>query len=164
LDRDDGSTKCEVPVFTKGASATENTVIGYDDDIVIVNNAGFGGPFSPANTMKPGIERYRVVRDEDGNVTDCELVWRNETSFGNSAQLGAESGVIWGYGADPNETDEDLFYLTATSWETGDEIFRAYVGNGKDFDPITGQVHIHPDGSLFLGALRGVVLMRDVAP
>jgi outer membrane protein assembly factor BamB len=164
LDREDGSTKCEVPVFTKGASGTENTVIGYDDDIVIVNNAGFGGPFAPANTIEPGIERYRVLRDGDGEVTGCELVWSNPTSFGNSAQLGAESGVIWGYGADPAVTDEDLFYLTATSWEMGDEIFRAYVGDGKDFDPITGQVHIHPDGSLFLGALRGVVLMRDVAP
>lgn len=164
LDRDDGSTKCQVPVFEEGASGTENTVIGYDDDIVIVNNAGFGGPFEPANTIKPGIERYRVLRDGDDEVTGCEQVWSNPTSFGNSAQLGAESGVIWGYGADPAVTDEDLFYLTATSWETGDEIFRAYVGDGKDFDPIAGQVHIHPDGSLFLGALRGVVLMRDAAP
>ena len=162
LDRSVGNPPvCTVPLFRNGESATENTVIGYDDDIVVVNNAGFGGPFAPANTMKPGIERYRVVRENDRAV-GCENVWTNSTSFGNSAQLATESGVIWGYGADPGVVDADHFYLTATSWETGEEISRTYIGDGKAFDPITGQVHMHPDGTLYLGALRGVVMMRDV--
>ena len=156
---------CTVPLFRDGESATENTVVGYDDDIIVVNNAGFGGPFAPANTILPGIERYRVLRDGDGNVTGCENVWKNDTSFGNSAQLATGSGVIWGYGADPTVEDrsQNLFYLTATSWETGEEIFRTYIGNEKPFDPITGQVHAHPDGTFYLGAAGGVVLMRDVA-
>jgi len=155
---------CTVPLFRDGESATENTVIGYNDDIIVVNNAGFTGPFTPANTIRPGIERYRVVRDDDGNVTGCENVWKNETSFGNSAQLATQSGVIWGYGADPDLVDEELnlFYLTATSWETGEEIFRAYIGDERPFDPITGQVHMHPDGTLYLGAVEGVVMMRHV--
>jgi len=153
---------CTVPIFSPGASATENTVVGYNDDIIVVNNAGFQGPLLPANTIKPGIERYRVVRDGEGNVTGCDNVWKNDTSFGNSAQLATESGVIWGYGADPSVSDDDYFYLTATSWETGEEIFRSYIGDGTPFDPITGQVHMHPDGTLYLGALRGVVMMRDV--
>lgn len=168
LDREDGSTKCEVPLFTEGKSGTENTVIGYEDDIVIVNNSGFGGPFEPARTINPGIERYEVLRDDEGNVTGCENVWRNETSFGNSAQVGTQSGVIWGWGADPepksDDPEQDLFYLTATSWETGEEIFRTYIGDGKSFDPITGQVHIHPDGTLYIGCLSGVVAMRDPLP
>jgi hypothetical protein len=137
-------------------------VVGYNDDIVVVNNGGFGGAFAPANTMFPGLERYRVLRDDEGNVTGCENVWKNDTSFGNSAQLATESGVIWGYGADPDITDTDVFYLTAASWDTGEEIFRAYVGDDKPLDPIAGQVHIHSDGTLYLGALRGVVMMRDV--
>ena len=155
---------CTVPLFRDGESATENTVVGYDDDIIVVNNAGFVGPFTPANTILPGIERYRVLRDGDGNVTGCENVWKNDTSFGNSAQLATGSGVIWGYGADPTVEDrsQNLFYLTATSWETGEEIFRTYIGNEKPFDPITGQVHAHPDGTFYLGAAGGVVLMRDV--
>lgn len=164
LDRDDGRTLCKVPVFREGESATENTVIGYEDDIVIVNNAGFQGAFAPARTILPGLERYRVLRDDDGNVTGCKNEWRNETSFGNSAQLAVESGVIWGWGADPEVPDQDLFYLTATSWDTGIEIFRTYIGNERPFDPITGQVHIHPDGTLYLGAIQGVVAMRDVIP
>jgi len=163
LDREDGSTKCQVPLFTEDKSGTENTVIGYDDDIVIANNSGFGGPFAPARTLSPGLERYEVLRDDDGNVTGCTNVWKNETSFGNSAQLGTQSGVIWGWGADPNVPDQDLFYLTATSWQTGEEVFRTYIGDGKPFDPIAGQVHIHPDGTLYIGCLYGVVAMRDVS-
>jgi hypothetical protein len=153
---------CTIPIFRPGESAAENTVVGYNDDIIVVNNGGFGGAFAPANTMFPGLERYRVVRDDEGNVTGCENVWKNDTSFGNSAQLATESGVIWGYGADPDITDTDVFYLTAASWDTGEEIFRAYVGDDKPLDPIAGQVHIHSDGTLYLGALRGVVMMRDV--
>jgi hypothetical protein len=152
---------CTVPLFSEGASATENTVVGYGDDIIVVNNAGFGGPFAPANTILPGIERYRVLRDDDGNATGCENVWKNTTSIGNSAQLATGSGVIWGYGADPTVEDEDLFYLTATSWETGEDIFRTYIGNERPFDPITGQVHAHPDGTFYLGAVQGLVMMRD---
>jgi hypothetical protein len=164
LSREDGSTLCKEPVFREGESATENTVIGYDDDMVIVNNAGFGGSFAPARTMKPGIERYRVLRDDEGNVTGCENVWKNTTSFGNSAQMTTGDGVIWGWGADPDVPDRDLFYLTATSWETGEEIFRTYIGDERPFDPITGQVHVHPDGTLYVGAVEGVVMMRDVRP
>jgi hypothetical protein len=155
---------CTVPLFREGESATENTIVGYNDDIIVVNNAGFGGPFEPANTILPGIERWRVLRDGDGNATGCENVWRNDTSIGNSAQLATESGIIWGYGADPDVEDrsQTLFYLTATSWETGEDIFRTYIGDQRPFDPITGQVHAHPDGTFYLGAVEGVVMMRDV--
>jgi hypothetical protein len=154
---------CTVPLFSEGESATENTVVGYGDDVIVVNNAGFDGPFGDANKILPGIERYRVLRDGDGNVTGCENVWKNTTSFGNSAQLATASGVIWGYGADPNVEDrtQNLFYLTATSWETGEDIFRTYIGDQRPFDPITGQVHAHPDGTFYLGAVQGVVMMRD---
>ena len=114
--------------------------------------------------MKTGLERYRVLRDRNGNPTDCELVWKNDDAIINSNQLATKSGVIWGYGADPNFPDTDVFYVGAHEWETGDEIFRAYVGDGKPFDPITGQVAIHPSGSMVIGALRGVVLMSDQAP
>lgn len=164
MDRDEPNPPlCKIPIFREGESATENTVVGYDDEMVVVNNSGFGGPFAPARTMNPGIERYRVVRDGDGNVTGCENVWKNTTSFGNSAQLTTESGVIWGWGADPSVEDKDLFYLTATRWDDGEEIFRTYIGDARPFDPITGQVHLHPDGTLYLGAAQGVIAMRDLA-
>ena len=163
IDRASGTEVCKTPLFRTGESATENSSIGYGDEVVIANNDGFGGPFAPANTIVKGLERYRVLRDGDGNPTGCEQVWKNDEAIINSNQLATESGVIWGYGADPDIKDEDVFYLGAHDWETGEEIFRAYVGNGKPFDPITGQVHMPPDGSFVIGALQGAILMRDAA-
>ena len=162
IDRASGTEVCKQPLFRPGESATENSSIGHGDDLVVANNGGFGGPFALANTMFPGLERYRVVRDGEGNPTGCEEVWKNDTAIINSNQLATESGVIWGYGADPDVEDEDLFYLGAHDWETGEEIFRTYIGDGRPFNPIAGQVHMHPDGALYLGSLGGVTLMRDV--
>jgi len=163
IDRASGTEVCKQPLFRPGESATENSSIGHGDDIVVTNNGGFGGPFAPANRMFPGLERYRVTRDGDGTPTGCEQVWKNDDAIINSSQLATDSGVIWGYGADPDVEDEDLFYLGAHDWETGDEIFRTYIGDGRPFNPIAGQVHIHPDGALYLGSLGGVTLMRDVS-
>ncbi len=45
----------------------------------------------------------------------------------------------------------------------GAEIFRTYVGNGRAFNPVGGQVHMHRDGAFYLGSLGGVTVMRDAA-
>jgi hypothetical protein len=163
IERASGLEVCKTPLFRPGESATENSSIGHGDDVVIANNAGFEGPFRPARTMFPGLERYTVERDDQDNPTGCTQVWKNNDAIINSNQLATESGVIWGYGADPDVEDTDIFYLGAHEWGTGDEIFRAYVGDGLPFDPLTGQVHMHPDGSFFLGAVQGAILMRDAS-
>jgi len=163
IDRASGTEVCKTPLFRPGESATENSSIGYGDDVVIANNDGFVAPFLPANSMFPGLERYEVTRDGDRNPTGCELVWKNDDAIINSNQLATESGVIWGYGADPDVNEIDHFYLGAYEWSTGNEIFRAYVGDGTLFDPITGQVHMHPDGSFFIGAIGGAIKMSDAA-
>jgi hypothetical protein len=162
FDRATGERRTEIPLFRPDESATENTAVGYGDDLLFVNNGTYGGPFTPARVTDTGMERYRLVRNDSGTVTDYETLWKNDASIANSAQLSTASGVVWGYGADVDIADMDHFYLVGHSWETGDEIFRAYVGNHVEFDPFTGQVHLHPDGTMYIGALRGVVMMRDV--
>ena len=162
FDRATGERRTEIPLFRPDESATENTAVGYGDELLFVNNGGYAGPFSPARETDTGMERYRVVRNETGTVTDYEPVWKNDDSIANSAQLATATGVVWGYGADVDIDDADHFYLVAHSWETGDEIFRAYVGDDAQFDPITGQVHLHPDGTMYIGTLNGAVMMRDI--
>jgi len=162
FDRATGERRTEIPLFRPDESATENTAVGYGDELLFVNDSGYGGAFMPARTTHTGMERYRVVRNETGTVTDYEPVWKNDDSIANSAQLATATGVVWGYGADVDIDDADHFYLVAHSWETGDEIFRAYVGDDAEFDPITGQVHLHPDGTMYIGTLNGAVMMRDI--
>lgn len=156
LDRESGTTVCEVPLFRPGESGTENSVVGYGDDVVIANNGGFGGVLVPARIVDPGLERHRVRLDRSG----CDLVWRNDDSIANSAQLSTATGLIYGYGADP-ELDVDAFHLVAHDWETGQEVFRVYAGDGQLFDPVLGQPHLHPEGQVLIGAMGGVILFRD---
>ena len=80
----------------------------------------------------------------------------------DSSQLSINSGVLYGYGTDRSIEDEDVFYLYAIDWHTGDEIYRTYVGNGKPFDTITGQPHVHPEGRIFLSGFNGLIQLRDV--
>jgi len=156
-DRTTGAEVCKVPLFREGASATENSVTAYFDDIVVANSAGFSGPFSPANEMETGMERWQVRADRSG----CDLIWSKEDMEADSSQLSIDSGVLYGYGTDRSIETEDVFYVYAIDWRTGDEIFRAYSGNGKPFDTITGQPHVHPDGRIFLSAFNGIVQLRD---
>jgi hypothetical protein len=56
----------------------------------------------------------------------------------------------------------DAFYLTATDWVTGDEVFRVYAGNDIAFNPVLGQMHLSPDGDAYIGSLRGIIRFADL--
>lgn len=156
-DRTTGAEVCKVPLFREDRSATENSVTAYFDDIVVANSAGFSGPFEPARELETGMERWQVRADRSG----CDMIWNNEELEADSSQLSIDSGVLYGYGTDRSIEDEDVFYLFAIDWRTGDEIYRTHTGNGKPFDTITGQPHVHPDGRIFLSGLNGVIQLRD---
>jgi hypothetical protein len=157
LDRTTGAQVCLTPVFRPNESGAENTFIGYGDEVVVVNNGGFPGVFGPQRDMFPGLEKYTVRADRTG----CDADWINDTSFGNSAQLSTTTGLIYGWGPDPSVPNDDAYYMTATDWNTGQEVFRKYAGDGINFNPVAGQMHLHPDGYAFLGSLHGITRLAD---
>lgn len=159
VDRTTGAEVCKTPIFRVGESAAENTLVGYGDEVVIPNNSGFGGSSALQNRVNPGLEKYRVRADRSG----CDLVWANDASIGNSAQLSTKTGLIYGWAADPNVPDFDAFYLTANDWATGDEVFRVYTGNDRPFNPVLGQPHLAPDGTAYVGTLEGIIRIGDAA-
>ena len=59
-----GSTRvvCEVPVFDKGASATENSLIAAGRSLFVENNYGYQDPFGPnaGALTEPGFARVDV--------------------------------------------------------------------------------------------------------
>lgn len=156
-DRTTGAEVCTVPLFRPDESATENTLVGFGDEVAVVNNAGYLGAFERQYVVRPGIEKHRVRGDRSG----CDLVWSNPTSIGNSAQLSTSTGLIYGWAADPNEPALDAYYFTANDWETGDEVYRIYAGNDVAFNPANGQPHLHPNGAAYVGALQGIIRISD---
>ena len=54
-DRRDGHEICRVPVFDKGASDSDNSLVSFDDALIVENNYGYNGPqaTSQGATQKP---------------------------------------------------------------------------------------------------------------
>src|SRR5262245_22002287 len=86
---------CEVPVFSKGASATENSLLTADRSLFVENNYGyqdFLGPNANAVT-KPGFHRVEVSADG----TSCRKVWTNTTVRAPTVvpKLSTKTGLIY---------------------------------------------------------------------
>ncbi len=157
LDRTTGAEVCVTPIFRDNESGAENTFATYGDEVIIPNNAGFTSSFGPQNTVEPGLERYSVRGDRTG----CDPVWVNDTSIGNSAQMSTTTGLIYGWGPDPDVTGFDAYYFTANDYTTGDEVYRVYAGDGRPFNPVLGQPHLGPDGAAYVGTLEGFIRIAD---
>src|SRR5262249_52884387 len=99
---------CQVPVFHRGASADENSLISVGRSLIAENNYGYelqkwndviaGGLQIGGNLgliSAPGMDRIDVAPDGSG----CQMVWRNNTIHTPSAVAKADSanGLIYTY-------------------------------------------------------------------
>ena len=68
---------CQVPVFHRGASATENSLLTAGRTLVVENNYGYQDPFGPMTgaLTEPGFARVDVRRGGRG----CRKVWETFT-------------------------------------------------------------------------------------
>ena len=69
---------CEQPVFAKGASATENSLLTAGRSLIVENNYGYQDPFGPNSgaVTQPGFARVDVKKNGEG----CKLGGRTRTS------------------------------------------------------------------------------------
>ena len=82
---------CQVPVFAKSASASENSLIGSGRSLSVENNYGYQDPFGPHTgaITRPGFARADINK----HVNGCGLMWTNHT----------ESGPPRGYQSSPRQ-------------------------------------------------------------
>jgi hypothetical protein len=154
---------CSVPVFARGQSSTDNSLIGTARSMVVENNFGYNGPQSTiGGATTPGV--WRVDVDADGR--GCHVVWRSsERSPTLVPKLSLENGLVYLYTKDPDPTMDDPFYLTAVDFRTGRTVYRRHAGNGFGFNNNYAPVTLGPDGTAYVGVLGGLVALRDhVAP
>jgi hypothetical protein len=154
---------CSVPVFSRGQSSTDNSLIGTARSIVVENNFGYNGPQSTiGGATAPGV--WRVDIDADGR--GCHVVWRSsERSPTLVPKLSLENGLVYLYTKDPDASMDDPFYLTAVDFRTGRTVYRKHAGNGLGFNNNYAPVTLGPDGTAYVGVLGGLVALRDhVAP
>jgi hypothetical protein len=151
---------CEDPVFAKGRSATENSLIYVAHSLIVENNYGYTGPTSTDNggVTQPGVSR--VVLEAGGG---CHTAWTNmERVPSTVSKASLATGLVYTYTKDPNSKDLDAWYLTAIDVRTGATVFKRLAGYDLGFNNNYGAVYLGPDGATaYVGVLGGLVELRD---
>ena len=152
---------CRVPVFRRGAGATENSLIGAGRSMIVENNYGYQRPASVTGgkLTAPGFERVDLDRDGRG----CHVVWRNRTQHAPTvvSKLSLGNGLIYTYTKDPGATDP--WYWTALDFRTGRVVFKRLAGSnpGSLFNNNYAGIALGRSGTAYLGVLGGIVALAD---
>jgi hypothetical protein len=152
---------CQVPVFRRGASATENSLMTAGRSLVVENNYGYRDPFGPeaGALTEPGFARVDVNR----RGTGCRKVWETFAERAPSVvpKLSARAGLVYTY-TRPDDPNGSLpWFWTAISLRTGETVFKQLAGTGPGFNNNYAGIAIAPDGTAYLGVIGGIVALRD---
>jgi hypothetical protein len=152
---------CEVPVFGKGGSATENSLNTAGRSLVVENNYGYQDPFgtTPNLLTRPGFARV----DVNAKGTGCRRVWTNTTEHAPTVvpKLSTKTGLIYSYVRDPATDGSVPWSWVAIDFRTGKTAFRKLAGVGAGFNNNYAAIGLGADGSAYLGTITGVTKLRD---
>jgi hypothetical protein len=151
---------CREPIFERGASATDQSLIAARRSIIAENNAGYTGPLSVLGspTTAPGLTRVDLDRDGRG----CRTVWTSsEIAPSVVPKLSLRAGLVYTYTHPPG--DDDAWFLTALDFDDGSTVFKRLAGTGLGFNNNFAPVTLGPDGTAYVGVLGGVTRFSDVA-
>ena len=157
------AVSCKVPVFEKGASSTDQSLIATPDLIVAENNHGYTGPAATegGRTTKPGLAKIDLHPSGRG----CRVAWTSqEIAPSVVPKLSAATGLVYTYTKPPTTDGSDPWYLTAIDVRTGRTAFKALAGDGLGFNNNYAPVTLGPDGTAYVGVLGGLVALRDATP
>jgi hypothetical protein len=154
---------CKQPVFGKGASATDQSLIASRRSIIVENNHGYTGPSSTMNggVTSPGLQRV----DLEGDGHGCHSVWKGSQRAPSVVpKLSLRAGLVYTYTKPRREDMTDAWYLTAVDFDTGKTVFKRLAGTGFGYNNNYAPVTLAPDGTAYVGVLGGLTVFRDAAP
>jgi len=151
---------CKVPVFSEGASATENSLMGTKRSLIVENNYGYQDPFGPESgaVSEPGFARVDVDKDGKG----CTKKWTNHDVRAPTVvpKLSTGSGLIYTYSR-PEDPANQGYFWTAIDYRTGETAWTKYAGSGLVFNNNYAGLALGPDGIAYLGVIGGIVTLED---
>jgi hypothetical protein len=152
---------CAVPVFGKGASATENSLLAAGRALFVENNYGYQDPFgtTAGALTEPGFARVDVAADGKG----CTKRWTNTTERAPSVvpKISTKTGLIYTYTRDDDPNGSQPWFWTAIDARTGKTAFKRYAGSGLPFNNNYAGLALGPDGSAYLGTTSGIQRLKD---
>jgi hypothetical protein len=161
LRRHQRRTVCQVPVFGRGASATENSLIGAGRSLIVENNYGYQDPFGPsAGALSlPGFARVDISRRRNA----CRVVWTNRTERAPSVvpKLSTKTQLVYAYTQDANPLGGQTWSWVGISARTGRTAFKVPAGEGLTGNNNYAGIAIGPDGDAYLGTIGGLRALRQ---
>lgn len=164
LRRSDGSRICAEPVFQVGASATDNSMIGWGRSIILENNAGFTSAYEQNdwNAVAGGVIRVDVRADERG----CDTIWNSPLKVPSVVpKLSAANGIAYFYSFDlakaaDGQMTQD-WSIVGLDFQTGKQIIKIPIGRGRKYDNNWASMSIAPNGDFYAGMTGGLVQVRQ---
>lgn len=162
-DRETGETLVTAPVFEKGHSVSENSLIAYGRSFIVENNYSESGAGFLVNnpTSYPGVTRIDMNED----CTDYTVTWESqEASCTVVPKLSTTNGIVYLYTREMNDdipSSAVAWYLTAIDYETGETLFKVFTGTGKNWNNSYGPITLGPDGTAYVGVFNGLIAIRD---
>jgi hypothetical protein len=150
---------CKVPIFAKGQSADENSIIAAGRAMIAENNYGYNDPTSvEGKTTTPGFVRV----DVNANGNGCHRVWLNDALSAPTvvSKLALAGGLVYTYTVDA----QNHWYWTALDFRTGHLVYRVLSGTGLGYNNNYSGISIAPSGTAYLGTLGGIIALRDAVP
>jgi hypothetical protein len=153
---------CQVPVFGKGASATENSLIGSGRSLIAENNYGYQDPFTVSLTTAlttPGFARVDIDKKGSG----CRRVWTNTTDAAPTVvpKLSTKTALVYTYVHQDDGSGSPAWMWSAIDFRTGRNVFRktASTDNLNGNNNYAG-LAVGPDGTAYLGTVGGMEALR----
>ena len=150
---------CKVPIFSKGSSADENSIITAGRAMIAEDNYGYTKPAGAgAQVTTPGF--VRVDLNHRGN--GCHTVWTNTTEQAPTvvSKLSLANGLIYTYTTEAND-NANPWYWTALDFRTGELVYKTLSGTGLGYNNNYAGISISPRGYEYLGSLGGIMSLRD---
>lgn len=161
--RENGEVVGCQPVFTKGKSVSENSLIAYGRSFIVENNySETGSGFLVKNpTSEPGVVRI----DMNDDCTDCFVKWTSdEASCTVVPKLSTKNGLVYLYTREYGNgipSNKVAWYLTTVDFETGKTVNKTFTGVGRNWNNSYGPITIGPNGKAYVGVFNGLVSVSD---
>jgi hypothetical protein len=151
---------CRVPIFHRGASADENSLISAGRSMIAENNYGYSSPtdVTGGKLTAPGFVRVDLNRGGRG----CHRVWTSYAERAPTAvsKLSLATGLIYTYTKDPGSSDP--WYWTAIDFRTGKTVYKVLAGTGSvGYNNNYAGIALGRAGAEYLGVLGGLISLRD---
>ena len=90
-------------------------------------------------------------------------MWRNNKERAPSVvpKLSLATGLVYAYTKPITANSTDAWYFTAIDFRSGQRIYKRLAGTGLGFNNNWAPVTLGPDGTAYVGALGGLVQLRD---